>query len=289
MTQTTSTQQNHRSTEKTFQEHLFERAFKSIGDLVYVYDVILGRSVYTSAELGLVLGYSAQEIIDMGNQITVKLEHPEDYPKVLDALEKVQRAADNEIIEVEHRVRRVSGQWRWMHDRMSVFTRTEDGRVKEILGIMQDVTSQKDFEDERERLLQQFLDAQKQAMLELSTPIIPIIDQIIIMPLVGSIDTSRAQEITRALLRGITDHRASIVIIDITGVPVVDSGVADHLNRTIQAAQLKGAHTVITGISDAVAETIVDLGIDWSKLETLRDLQSGLIAAFKRLGLRISR
>jgi PAS domain S-box-containing protein len=158
-----------------------------------------------------------------------------------------------------------------------------------VMGTYEDITESKRAEAEHETLQQQLIDAQKQALLELSTPIIPIIDQIIIMPLIGSIDTARAQEITRALLRGISQHNAHIVIMDITGVAVVDSGIADHLNRTIQAARLKGAHTIITGISDAVAETIVDLGIDWGGLETLRDLQSGLIAAFRRLGYNLER
>ena len=84
-------------------------------------------------------------------------------------------------------------------------------------------------------------------------------------------------------------HRAKVVILDITGVPIVDSGVADHLNRTIQAARLKGARTMITGISDAVAETIVDLGIDWQSITTLGDLQSGLIVALKSLGIEVRR
>ena len=103
------------------------------------------------------------------------------------------------------------------------------------------------------------------------------------MPLIGSIDTMRARDITRGLLAGIRHHRARVVILDITGVPIVDSGVANHLNKTIRAARLKGAQTIITGISDAVAETIVDLGIDWSDIETLSDLQTGLRAALTRM------
>ncbi len=93
----------------------------------------------------------------------------------------------------------------------------------------------------------------------------------------------------RALLEGISEHRAQVVILDITGVPLVDSGVAGHLNKTIQAARLKGARVIVTGISDAVAETIVDLGIDWSKIETLRDLQTGLGVALDSLGIKLSR
>ncbi|MBI5670142.1 MAG: STAS domain-containing protein [Chloroflexi bacterium] len=114
-------------------------------------------------------------------------------------------------------------------------------------------------------------------------------DRIIVMPLIGAIDTGRSRDIMRSLLSGISQYRAQIAILDITGVPIVDSGVADHLNRTIQAARLKGTQTIITGVSDAVAETIVDLGIDWAGFETLRDLQTGLVTALERIGYHLSR
>ena len=99
----------------------------------------------------------------------------------------------------------------------------------------------------------------------------------------------RARDITRSLLAGISQQRAKVVILDITGVPLVDSGVANHLNKTIQAARLKGACTIVTGISDAVAETIVDLGIDWSEITTLSDLQTGLITALGSIGVRLNK
>jgi rsbT co-antagonist protein RsbR len=80
-----------------------------------------------------------------------------------------------------------------------------------------------------------------------------------------------------------------VVILDITGVAVVDTGVANHLNKTIQAAQLKGAKTIVTGISDAVAEAIVDLGIDWNNVETLNNLQTGLVTALDNMGYHLTR
>jgi DNA-binding LacI/PurR family transcriptional regulator/anti-anti-sigma regulatory factor len=129
------------------------------------------------------------------------------------------------------------------------------------------------------RLQQEVIEAQQRAIQELSTPIIPILEGVIVMPLIGSIDTLRARDVTRSLLAGIREHRARVVILDITGVPIVDSGVAAYLNKTIQAARLKGARTIVTGISDAVTETVVDLGIDWSGIETLSDLRTGLRAA----------
>jgi sigma-B regulation protein RsbU (phosphoserine phosphatase) len=142
-------------------------------------------------------------------------------------------------------------------------------------------------QEENLRLQQEVIEAQKRALQELSSPIIPIMKQIIVLPLIGSIDTLRARDITRALLAGIREHRAKVVILDITGVPIVDSGVADHLNKAVQAARLKGAQTIVTGISDAVAETIVDLGIDWGGIETVSDLQTGLRAALASMGLRV--
>ncbi len=143
--------------------------------------------------------------------------------------------------------------------------------------------------EERDRLQQEIIEAQKRAIQELSTPIIPVMDRIIVMPLIGSIDSMRARDIMRTLLAGIREHRAKVVILDITGVLIVDSGVANHLNKTIQAARLKGARTIVTGISDAVAETIVDLGIDWGEIETLTDLRTGLVTALGSLGLRLTR
>ena len=99
----------------------------------------------------------------------------------------------------------------------------------------------------------------------------------------------RARDITRNLLVGIQQHRAKIVILDVTGVGIMDTGIVNHLNKTIQAARLKGAQTIVTGVSDAVAEAIVDLGIDWSNIQTLADLQTGLIIALDSLGVRLTK
>jgi PAS domain S-box-containing protein len=158
-----------------------------------------------------------------------------------------------------------------------------------LMNSMWQLIKRQQTEAETHRLQEQIIEAQRHALQELSTPIIPVLDRIIVMPLIGSIDTMRAKDITRALLAGITRYQAKIVIVDITGVPLVDSGVADHLNKTIQAARLKGAQTIVTGISDAVAEAIIDLGIDWSKIQTLSDLQTGLMVALQTLQLRLVR
>jgi GAF domain-containing protein/anti-anti-sigma regulatory factor len=142
---------------------------------------------------------------------------------------------------------------------------------------------------ERDALQQQLVEAHRRALRELSTPIIPIFEGIIAMPLIGSIDTMRVGEIMTRLLEGIDRYRAKVVILDITGVAIIDTSVADHLDKTIQAARLKGVHTIVTGIGNEVALTVVGLGIDWTGVDTLHDLQTGLMAALQRLGLRLSR
>ena len=172
----------------------------------------------------------------------------------------------------------------WMTTTM---LRDETGKPIGMSGNIRDITAQKEAAAEREKLQEEIIEAQRRSLQELSTPVIPIMDHIIVMPLIGSIDSLRARDITRTLLAGISQHRAKVVILDVTGVAIMDTGVVNHLNKTIQAARLKGARTIVSGISDAVAEAIVDLGIDWSNLETLSDLQTGLVVALGSLGIRL--
>ena len=168
------------------------------------------------------------------------------------------------------------------------YTEVEKKVEERTAELQQEVAERERAQEKSSRLQQQIIDAQRQAIQELSTPVIPIMERIIVLPLVGSIDSMRARDITRALLAGIRKHRAKVVILDVTGVSIVDSDVANHLNKTIQAARLKGAHTIVTGISDEVAETIVDLGIDWEGIDTVNNLQTGLQVALERTGRRLA-
>ncbi len=176
------------------------------------------------------------------------------------------------------------GEPRWIVNKAYPL-KDETGKVISVVVVNEDITERKQAEAERQRLQQQIIEAQQQSLKDLSTPIIPIMDRIIVLPLIGAIDSTRAGDLTRALLKGISNYRAKVVILDITGVPLVDTGIANHLDKTIQAARLKGARTIITGVSDGVAETLVDLGIDWQGVQTLRDLQTGLVAALESLGI----
>lgn len=117
------------------------------------------------------------------------------------------------------------------------------------------------------------------AIRDLSMPIVPILDGIVVMPLIGLIDTDRAQSIITALLHGIEQHGARTVFLDVTGVPLIDSQIAQVLIQAAQAARLLGAETVLVGLRPELAQTIVGLGVSLTGLKTRADLQSGMRAA----------
>ncbi len=164
-------------------------------------------------------------------------------------------------------------------------------RVSGLIGMTRDISELKAAEAERAQLQEEIITAQRQAILELSTPIIPIVNTpqggIIVLPLIGNLDAERAQNMMHSLLEGISEHQAKVVILDITGVPVVDTEVVGYLDKTVLAAQLKGARVILTGISDTVAETIVDLAIDWDNIETLANLRTGLLVALAHMGIKL--
>ena len=143
----------------------------------------------------------------------------------------------------------------------------------------------RDFVDRAEevnRLREEIIRAQAAMLRELSTPLIPITDDVLVMPLIGAIDTVRAQQVVEALLQGISGSRARYVLIDITGVPVVDTQVANALLRAAQAVQLLGATVILSGIRPEIAQTVVSLGLAMSQLATVGTLQSGVALALRR-------
>jgi rsbT co-antagonist protein RsbR len=123
---------------------------------------------------------------------------------------------------------------------------------------------------------EQTIGAQREAIRELSTPVLQVRDRLLILPIIGEIDAQRAQQLTQQLLHSIRNRRARVVVMDITGVPSVDSNVANHLVKTVDAARLMGATTIISGLSAEVAQTLASLGVGLEKLRTVGDLQGGL-------------
>jgi len=141
------------------------------------------------------------------------------------------------------------------------------------------------FVEERERIIRQ----QQDSIRELSTPVLPVRERLLILPIIGVLDTERARQLTEQLLTAIRTHRARVVVMDITGAPDVDEAVANHLVRTVDASRLMGASVIITGMSPKIAETLVTIGVDLSKMNTIGDLQGGLEEAERLLGFRSRR
>jgi rsbT co-antagonist protein RsbR len=164
------------------------------------------------------------------------------------------------------------------------FVFDEAGAPTGTVVIERDVSIEVQQELERTSLQQQVIAAQQAAIRELSTPLLPIADQVLVMPLVGSIDSMRAQQVLETLLTGVADYQSRLVILDITGVQVVDTQVASAFMRAAQAVQLLGAEVLITGIQPAMAQTLVALGVDFATIKTRATLQAGVAEA-----LRISR
>jgi rsbT co-antagonist protein RsbR len=131
------------------------------------------------------------------------------------------------------------------------------------------------------------IEQQRRTISELETPVIQVWDGILALPIVGSLDTARTQEMNEALLQRIVDTGSEIVILDITGVPVVDTAVARHLLETVAAARLLGAEVLIVGLSTRTALTLVHLGLDLQGITTRTTMAKGLQLAFARLGLEV--
>jgi rsbT co-antagonist protein RsbR len=127
----------------------------------------------------------------------------------------------------------------------------------------------------------------QQAIRELSTPVIKVHDRILLLPLVGAIDSQRAQQVMERALIRVIEEKAKVILLDIAGVPVVDTKVADHLLKTTAALRLVGTRTVLTGISAQVARTIIQLGVDISSIDTVSQLSEGIELALKHLGKKI--
>jgi rsbT co-antagonist protein RsbR len=140
------------------------------------------------------------------------------------------------------------------------------------------------FVQERERVIRQ----QQEAIRELSTPVLQVRERLLILPIIGVVDSERARQLTEQLLRGVRSNRAKVVVMDITGVPSVDATVANHLVQTVEASRLLGATVIVTGLSPEIAQTLVTIGVDLTKMNTVGDLQGGIEEAEALLGYKVA-
>ena len=137
----------------------------------------------------------------------------------------------------------------------------------------------------RERTIRE----QREAIQDLPTPVLRLREGMLLVPIIGLIDSQRARVLTEQLLGAVRDDRAKVVVIDITGVQAVDSRVANHMVQTVEAARLMGATAILAGVSPGIAQTMVTLGIDLGRMITVGDLQSGIERAEELLGYTVTR
>lgn len=159
--------------------------------------------------------------------------------------------------------------------------RDKNGELKGFVKVARDATEKKKSEELIER--------QKKDLIELSTPVMHLWQGILALPIVGTLDSTRSQIVTERLLQGLTSSDCTVAIVDISGVPTVDTVVAQHLMKTVGAARLMGAECIISGIRPEIAQTMVHLGIDLSKVKTKSSMSRALEEAMTILKLRVVR
>jgi rsbT co-antagonist protein RsbR len=211
----------------------------------------------------------------LGEREILGLTHYEVFPEISEHWREIHRrclAGASEQRD-EDPFPRADGQVDWV--RWQVFPWHErSGAIGGIMMFTEVINKQKQMQEQ--------LRTQSAALRELSTPIIPIGDDVLVVPLIGTLDEQRSQQMTEQLLGKIADRQTKLCIIDITGVPVVDRQAASSLVRVAQAVRLLGAGVVLTGIRPEVAQALVSLDVDISSITTLRDLQSGIAYAMAR-------
>ncbi|WP_322497075.1 PAS domain-containing protein [Chloroflexus sp.] len=249
--------------------------------MIYDYDVATG-TISWSGETEYVCGRTLSEL-DGGLAQWEDLIHPDDRERALHLLGEAEAKLSE--YDIEYRFQHKNGSYVWILDR-GYFLAGPDGKAARMIGMMQNISEIKAIEFERLQMQETIIAAQERALRELSTPLVPISDRAVALPLIGVIDQRRASLIIETLLEGVATRGAETVIIDITGVATVDTFIADALIRAARAVRLLGARVVLTGISPEVAQTLVSLGADLSVFETRATLQNGIALAMNGEPLR---
>ncbi len=258
-------------------QHLLNAVLENSPSIVYVKD-IQGRYILINRRFEQLFNRSRTEILGRTDE---ELFGPAAAASIIDRDRAITTQGEPQNFE-----ERVPDPYGATHDFLTTKFPLTDvlGTVTGVCGIATEITERKREAEERTALQQQVIEAQRATLRELSTPLIPLAEGVLVMPLIGTIDATRAEQILQTLLDGVSAQRARVAILDITGVKLVDAQVASALINAAHAVRLLGAHVILTGIRAEVAQALVHLGADLSDLTTRGTLQSGITHALKRLG-----
>lgn len=251
-------------------ETRYRTLVEKIPTVIYTVNLDDAQLHYISPRVETLLGYTHEELL-ANPKIWSLCIIPDDIPLVQNAIARCK--ADNAPIHLEYRMRTRDGRIIWVRDDANPL-RDEAGTAQLLQGTLLDITDHKQASD--------IIEAQQQALRELSTPLLAIGDNMILMPLIGAMDSLRAGQMMEFLLKGVQQRRAKIVILDITGVSLVDTQVSNAIIQTERAIRLLGARVILTGIRPEVAQALVGLGVDLSSIVTYSTLQNGIQDILKR-------
>ncbi len=243
-------------------------------------DAIIGKTldgtiISWNAAADKLYGFTAEEAKGQSISIIVPPDHRNEIMQILQKIGRGERVALHETLRV-----RKDGKLLYVSLIVSPI-KDASGKIIGASSIARDISERKHAEEVIAR--------QQQEILEISTPVVQLWPGVLALPLIGTLDSARTQTVMERLLNRIVETNSSIAIIDITGVPTVDTMVAQHLLKTIAAARLMGTDCMISGIRPAIAQTIIHLGVNLSDIVTKATLADAFAIALKRLGLVVSK
>ncbi|MDY6835053.1 MAG: PAS domain S-box protein [Chloroflexota bacterium] len=268
-------------------EARYRSMFEMVEDIYFRLDPSSMSIVEMNPAGAKLLGYQSPDGV-IGKQLWSLFDDPDDLMRM--ASEVMSNVKEGQSIPSKEAVARVVGGDVLTVEISPHCVFDEHQQVVEVNGIIRDITERKRIEEamrESEKVLKDSVGKLKESQQEISTPVVQVWDHILALPLIGVIDTTRAQGIMDTLLTRIVETQAEMVILDVTGVASMDTDVTNHLVRTIHSTNLLGAQCVITGIKPEVAQTMIHLGLDTSRFVTKRDMQEGLKWGLTNMGYEL--
>ena len=282
--QSQSAQDNQPKSEPLGTEQDYRLLVENVKDYAIVMIDPQGYVVTWNAGAQKIKGYTADEII--GKHFSI-FYTKEDVAQGKTEKELSMALKDGRYEDESWRVRKDGSRF-WANVVITPL-RDERGVLRGFGKLTRDLTERRKAEEiKAQNAANEALSRRANEILEIATPVVQVWEGVMLAPLIGSLDSQRTQQLMEKLLESIVDTRSSVALIDITGVPSIDTQTARHLVEAVSAVRLLGADVILTGIRPAIAQTLVHLGVDLSGVTTRSSLSSGLRVALEIVGLRVS-